>query len=866
MEAGNYYYGDRPRDTSQDLFGNGLPNFSESSGYPPSSQSQGRQGKSLRVPPGGGSNGGGAGGSFKGEEELPLPSASGSISVPMHSTPSTSQRDVILQISEADFTKATKAGIITPDQSRQLWATLSQRMIHIHSAPLSSSPEVSSYSSVSSSSVPPSREVVLGATPAAAAMLAASRGVSSAAFVTADALKALSHSTFNGSFSSTASSGGAFSFFQSQTVTLDALRESIAQFKASKQCGGEGGEGGGRVGEGSRRLRPPFSHPSSSSAAAAAKPSQAGQPNAPVSRGDSRTSPPHTTTRNSHTSSPNLPSTSNGGGGGGATRNASDGTRWSTRDGARASYPSSSSTSTTSPTAMLSFDDQPVGPRGGGSRAYGGASDSTLAEASREDRLAATSSQLPSSHAREMPGRVPPTHANGYRVDHPHSSHPRDGGEMEEEEDEESRRTYPPFPSRSNAGAGIRGSDGSGPKPSKVRLKENPRGASGEVFGSIKPEWNSDVGVEYRDTPPHLSEEHDDEHSFTTTSSLPAGDGKKKTMRKKVPTKSPTHGNVATHTGTTLQHTPKHATSPGTTTSAPSSSVNGKRVTKRAAAAVSSPGAGGKKSKILSSASSPQGNETDWEGEKTRRRLQEGMETEMFDTRGARGGARRGSLSAYSTRSSDDAEGYGPEDGRSAIAVDAMKVGAGQPCVGLGDAVREPLAPCRCCGRTFRQSLLTRHESLCRNQQKPRRAFNMKQQRLEGLDGLKEAISHAKYNAQNKSLPKAPGAVGDMPKWKVQHEQFQAAMRAAHMYKLEQERGGKGGGGGGGPGLGGGGSGAGLASSSSAMAAFPAPPDDRVPCPHCGRKFAPETAERHIPHCANTVARPRGLTNRPIRR
>ena len=46
------------------------------------------------------------------------------------------------------------------------------------------------------------------------------------------------------------------------------------------------------------------------------------------------------------------------------------------------------------------------------------------------------------------------------------------------------------------------------------------------------------------------------------------------------------------------------------------------------------------------------------------------------------------------------------------------------------------------------------------------------------------------------------------------------------------------------------------------LAALPLPPqarDDRVPCPHCGRKFNADVADRHIPKCATAKARPNRL-------
>merc|ERR1712232_116788 len=77
--------------------------------------------------------------------------------------------------------------------------------------------------------------------------------------------------------------------------------------------------------------------------------------------------------------------------------------------------------------------------------------------------------------------------------------------------------------------------------------------------------------------------------------------------------------------------------------------------------------------------------------------------------------------------------------------------------------------------------------------------------------------------------------MGEAPKtkWRQQSEAFRAAMRDAALVKKCEDQG------------------------------KPLPPpratapelDDRVPCPHCGRKFGEVQAARHIPHCKEQKAK-----------
>ena len=77
-----------------------------------------------------------------------------------------------------------------------------------------------------------------------------------------------------------------------------------------------------------------------------------------------------------------------------------------------------------------------------------------------------------------------------------------------------------------------------------------------------------------------------------------------------------------------------------------------------------------------------------------------------------------------------------------------------------------------------------------------------------------------------------------LPKWKRDHMAFQAAMTAC-----KQNSGAE-------------------ASGMPPPAGLPPPPecDDRIPCPHCGRRFNALAAERHIPKCQAISAKPKTLT------
>lgn len=148
-----------------------------------------------------------------------------------------------------------------------------------------------------------------------------------------------------------------------------------------------------------------------------------------------------------------------------------------------------------------------------------------------------------------------------------------------------------------------------------------------------------------------------------------------------------------------------------------------------------------------------------------------------------------------------------------------------------------PLVQCEMCGRKFNEKAYKIHSKICKKVfVDERKKFDGAKARWEGTEALKIAENAEKAAKKD---PKAAAAAaakdGKKAKWKQQSDQLRAAMKASREIAEAQKRG--------------------EDVSKLKFVATAEEDDDRVACPHCGRKFAEKAAERHIPHCKESMAR-----------
>jgi len=170
----------------------------------------------------------------------------------------------------------------------------------------------------------------------------------------------------------------------------------------------------------------------------------------------------------------------------------------------------------------------------------------------------------------------------------------------------------------------------------------------------------------------------------------------------------------------------------------------------------------------------------------------------------------------------------------------------------------EPLFPCSSCGRKFRKTVLTKHSKVCNKVfMQKRETFDAKNARLQDvmknpedartLQNAQRETRPSKSRAVSKVAPAKPAKKGN--KWKQQSQALREAMKYNRMLsKAEAE---------------------GRDISSIPPAPSSVADNDLVPCPHCGRTFNEKAAERHIPRCKDTKAKPtrlvRGSGNNAMR-
>ena len=127
------------------------------------------------------------------------------------------------------------------------------------------------------------------------------------------------------------------------------------------------------------------------------------------------------------------------------------------------------------------------------------------------------------------------------------------------------------------------------------------------------------------------------------------------------------------------------------------------------------------------------------------------------------------------------------------------------------------------CGRRFKQSVLPKHEKVCRKVfQTKRKKFDMAQQRLADEDGkLIVDLKKVQKLTQNKPKKKDEGKIA---KWKLQSAMLRTQIKVS---KGED-----------------------VSNTEEAKIVHNFEKQDCVHCPHCGRNFNETAGNRHIPVCA----------------
>ena len=144
---------------------------------------------------------------------------------------------------------------------------------------------------------------------------------------------------------------------------------------------------------------------------------------------------------------------------------------------------------------------------------------------------------------------------------------------------------------------------------------------------------------------------------------------------------------------------------------------------------------------------------------------------------------------------------------------------------GIPAQARVERAACRFCQRQFAVDRLSKHMTICQQSiesEKKRQVADLRAKRVEGLyadnHAAEDAYTAVKKLEDEEKMGSSTGSKSSSGKWRMESAQFQRAMKGI---------------------------------------AEPPVDDDRVPCPHCGRKFSDHAAQRHIPRCTSKSKAPR---------